>query len=171
MPYCGKDHAALSVVVAQARLHVTGAPFGVSLSKSGPENLRLLSLSRSLISNILKWLSHGYSPFVDLAMSSIVTSCNFGPDGRTVLSGSLNGHLKLWDIASGTVLSTLGSDDCGTGCMSGAFCPCGRIVMFGTGMSTLFDANGQPEKRSLDCGPLAPSGITFQVCCFSPGLL
>ena len=45
--------------------------------------------------------------FPQLAHSGIVNSVAFSPDRRTLASGSADGSVKLWDIASGREIRTL----------------------------------------------------------------
>ena len=39
--------------------------------------------------------------------SEFVTSCCFSPDGASVLSGSYDETLKIWDVATGDLMCTL----------------------------------------------------------------
>jgi len=48
----------------------------------------------------------------------------FAPDGKTILSGSWDGTLTLWDIATGQLLRTF-SDDTNT-VLGVAFAPDGK---------------------------------------------
>jgi WD40 repeat protein len=64
-----------------------------------------------------------------------VKSVTFSPDGQTVLSGSQDGMLRLWDVASSRLLKTLmGHSD---GVMSVAFSPDGRSALSGSDDDTL----------------------------------
>ena len=67
--------------------------------------------------------------------SRVVSSVAFSPDGRTALSGSTDGTLKLWEVATGKELRTL------TGHLntvnSVAFSPDGRTAVSGSDDQTL----------------------------------
>ncbi len=39
--------------------------------------------------------------------SDVVWACEFAPDGKTVVSGSGDKTLKMWDVESGTCQTTL----------------------------------------------------------------
>jgi WD40 repeat protein/tetratricopeptide (TPR) repeat protein/tRNA A-37 threonylcarbamoyl transferase component Bud32 len=65
----------------------------------------------------------------DLAHPAIVTSAAFGPGGRTVLTGDINGAARLWDPAEKKVLGTPVAH--GSWIAAVAYSPDGRL--FGTG--------------------------------------
>ena len=64
----------------------------------------------------------------------IVNAVAFSPDGQTVLSGSGDNTLKLWETSSGQLLQTLtGHQDWVTAV---AFSPDGETVLSGSGDNT-----------------------------------
>jgi WD40 repeat protein len=65
---------------------------------------------------------------------SHVSSVAFSPDGRFVLSGSLDMTLKLWDVATGKLVRTFVG---GQGSNSVAFSPDGRTILSGDWDNTL----------------------------------
>lgn len=72
--------------------------------------------------------THPLSP-LELVESS-VTSLAFNPDGRTLASGSADGAVRQWDIATGRTLRTL--DEPGNFVSSVAFSPDGRTLASGS---------------------------------------
>jgi WD40 repeat protein/uncharacterized caspase-like protein len=72
---------------------------------------------------------------VGIGHANSVGSVAFAPDGKTVLSGSTDSTLKLWDVASGRLLRTLAGHS-GT-IKSVAFAPDGRTVVSGSEDNTL----------------------------------
>ncbi len=71
--------------------------------------------------------------------SRVVVSIALSPDGKTILSGSQDGTVRLWDLASHKLISTLNFQD---GLYSVAFAPDGKVFaagLFGKGV-TLWDA-------------------------------
>ncbi|MDZ4840663.1 MAG: hypothetical protein SH859_00755 [Hyphomicrobium aestuarii] len=67
--------------------------------------------------------------------TGFVTSVAFAPDGRTVLSGSYDDTLRLWDFATGRELRTFtGHTDTVS---SVAFAPDGRTALSGSFDTTL----------------------------------
>jgi WD40 repeat protein len=87
--------------------------------------------------------------FPQLGHSSIVSSVAFSPDGKTIVSGSFDNTLKLWDAATGRELRTL-SGHSDTVC-SVAFSPDGRTIVSGSddGTLKLWDAATGREFRTL----------------------
>jgi predicted NACHT family NTPase len=67
--------------------------------------------------------------------TSSLSSVAFAPDGRTVLSGSWDHSLKLWDVASGRLLRSF--DGHSDWVNSVAFAPDGRTVLSGSADGTL----------------------------------
>jgi WD40 repeat protein len=64
-----------------------------------------------------------------------VTSVAFSPDGRLLASGSYDKTIKLWDVATGSLVRTLSghTDDV----YSVAFSPDGRLLASGSGDETI----------------------------------
>ena len=78
------------------------------------------------------------------------TSVAFSPDGKHVLSGSMDNTIKLWDVASGQLLRTFeGHSD---GVSSVAFSPDGRQVLSGSLDNTvkLWDAASGQLVRTFE---------------------
>ncbi len=87
--------------------------------------------------------------FVQLGHSDSVNSVAFSPDGLTVVSGSSDNALKLWDVASGRELRTLNGH--GYMIMSVAFSPDGRTIVSGSrNRITLWDVASGRELRTLN---------------------
>src|SRR5205085_2872001 len=59
----------------------------------------------------------------------------FAPDGRTLLSGGLDGTVRFWDPATGKELSAARGHEYGVTCV--AFAPDGETVVTGSDDSTL----------------------------------
>jgi WD domain, G-beta repeat len=80
--------------------------------------------------------------------SNPVTSVAFSPDGRTVLSGSFDRTLELWDVATGEALRTFGLPGY---VKSVAFSPDGRKALSGgdTGVLKLWDVQSGKELREF----------------------
>jgi len=89
-----------------------------------------------------------------------VTACQFSPDGETILSGSKDGTVKLWNPLSGQELLSISHDEGITAC---SFSPDGRNIIvasqtrrgfdevwFATDYSRVFDeANLEPAQKSI----------------------
>jgi len=77
-----------------------------------------------------------------------VQTVDWSPDGRRLVTGSMDGTLKLWDAASGRPILTLRHD----GRVAGvAFTPDGsRIVSSGDGATAIRIWHGSPVKLPLD---------------------
>ncbi|WP_454620442.1 WD40 domain-containing protein [Bradyrhizobium cenepequi] len=80
---------------------------------------------------------------------SSVESVAFSPDGRTIVSGSRDKTLKLWDASSGRELRTLSGHS--SLVTSVAFSPDGRTIVSGSRDETLklWDASSGRELRTL----------------------
>lgn len=87
--------------------------------------------------------------FVHLGHSEEITSVAFSPDGRTVLSGSQDNTLKLWDVATGQEIRTFNGHSGDVN--SVAFSPDGRTVLSGSKDYTLklWDAATGREIRTF----------------------
>jgi WD40 repeat protein len=64
----------------------------------------------------------------------LVTSLQFAPDGKTLVSGSEDGTVRVWDVASGKDLRRFEGHRDKVTCV--AFAPDGRTVISGSGDST-----------------------------------
>jgi WD40 repeat protein len=62
----------------------------------------------------------------------------FTPDGTTLATGSLNGHVYLWNTATGAMTATL-ADPASQGATSTAFSPHGAILAVGNGNAYLWN--------------------------------
>ncbi|MDD5058981.1 MAG: caspase family protein [Sideroxydans sp.] len=87
--------------------------------------------------------------FVQLGHRGDVASVALSPDGRTLVSGSGDSTLKLWDVASGREIRTLYGHE--RGVQSVAFSPDGRTVVSGSIDETLklWDVATGHELRTL----------------------
>jgi WD40 repeat protein/uncharacterized caspase-like protein len=109
-------------------------------------------------------LPEGAAITLQLGHTSYVNSVAISPDGRFVVSGSSDAAIKIWDIASGRLLQTLGGE--GWSVNSVAISPDGRfIVSGGIDALTLWDAaSGKPlrtfegQKGSVDSVAFSPDG-------------
>jgi WD40 repeat protein len=82
-----------------------------------------------------------------------VTACAFSPDGRTILSGSDDGNLRLWDPSSGQTLHIMETHSAGV--LTCAFSPDGKIITCTTfeGLLLLWDSQTGQSKGSIK-GPI-----------------
>lgn len=67
---------------------------------------------------------------VQTGHSGFVTSLTFAPDGRTLVSGSEDKTVKLWDVATGRELRTLGGRRSEVLCV--AYAPDGKTIASGS---------------------------------------
>ena len=81
--------------------------------------------------------------------SADIMSVAFSPDGRTLLSGSRDNTLKLWDAARGTLLRSIEGHKNGVATV--VFSPDGRTVLSGgIGALSLWDRASGKRLRSFD---------------------
>lgn len=84
-----------------------------------------------------------------------VEAIAFSPDGKSFLSGAVNGHYQLWDVASGTMIRPLKIVDETAGSIqvvapSIAFSPDGRTVVVNSVAATrLFDVSTGDELATM----------------------
>jgi WD40 repeat protein/energy-coupling factor transporter ATP-binding protein EcfA2 len=95
--------------------------------------------------------------------SNWVLACAFSPDGRLILSGSVDNSLRLWDAASGKLIRSLEGHS--NGVMACAFSPDGRLILSGSADNSLrlWDAASGKLIRSLE----GHSKVVW-ACAFSP---
>ena len=75
-----------------------------------------------------------------------ITSVTFSPDGATVASGSVDGTVRLWDVATGREVSTLEHSDEVTAV---SFSPDGAILASGAGKTVRLRDYFSKEEREL----------------------
>ena len=95
----------------------------------------LSALSLLAPSNVAAQDNPGVEPVSQVGHSDRVTSVAFSPNGRTVLSGSCDQTLKLWDAATGKLLRTFEGHS--SAVWSVAFSPDGRTALSGSDDKTL----------------------------------
>ncbi|WP_286824661.1 hypothetical protein, partial [Microcystis sp. LSC13-02] len=80
---------------------------------------------------------------------SVVTSVNFSPDGKTLVSGSRDNTIKLWDVETGQEILTLKGHD--SNVWSVNFSPDGKTLVSGSGDNTikLWNVETGQEIRTL----------------------
>jgi WD40 repeat protein len=93
--------------------------------------------------------------------SSCVGSIACSPDGKTVLSGSWDNTLKLWDAASGKLIRTFTGHS--SGVYSVAYSPDGKTVLSGSGDSTLklWDVTSGKEIRTFAGHTRSVSSVAY----------
>ncbi|GAJ09300.1 unnamed protein product, partial [marine sediment metagenome] len=76
-------------------------------------------------------------------------SASFSPDGKRIVSGSVEGTIKLWDASTGRELMALRGHSAGVG--SPAFSPDGKLIVSGSADKTVkvWDARSGKELMTL----------------------
>ena len=106
-------------------------------------------------------LPEGATVVPQMGHSAPVEAVAFSPDGRIVVSGSDDGTLKLWDVASGALVRTLKGHN--QGVWSVAFSPDGRLIVSGGADKTLklWDAASGALVRTLKGHHQAVRSVAF----------
>ena len=154
-------------VRAQAEIVARDFDRGLELARRGDGDLGMLwigealreapleepAVARVLRANLAAWLEPSPSLRAILEHRGIVSSAMFRPDGRAILTGSIDGTARLWDAATGRPLGPPLSH--GNVVFGIAFSPDGRQALtggFDHKVRVWDPATGRPAGPTLDHG-------------------
>lgn len=163
------DHMMYSVSGGRALFNVNSLAFSPDskILASGGEDSRIILWDIVTHEPIGEPIySHIYSS--DNALLLGVRSVAFSPDGRRLVSGGIDGTVRLWDVATGTPIGKPLKDHDSGGVESVAFSPDGKVVASASEINELmlWDVTTEQPVGKAFRGP--PDSL-FSVVAFRPG--
>jgi WD40 repeat protein len=125
---------------------VAFSPNGAQLvSGSDDWSIRIWDMRMNEVISVLR--SHGY-PVINVIPSHAVTSVAFSPDGRQVVSGSMDNTVRIWDVQSTKQITLLQGHH--EGVLSVSFSPDAALVASGSADGTIRVWDIQAPPRSME---------------------
>jgi len=149
---------------SQAELVVQVGQVTVNSVAFSPDGRQILTGGDNLA--VLWDRAAGFQIRAFIGHTSYVQSAVFSPSGRLILTASIDGTARLWDVATGKEIRRF---ECDRAVTSAAFSPDGERILTGThdGTVRLWDASSGKQILQLAVLGASPADLTTAVA-FSP---